>query len=149
MSPLPGGDGTVHRSEQWRRLARTVGIPAALLAQNLSPYGSASPSVLADLPAEKLLTPSDRLLSMHLRYAVREEMALHLTDVLLRRTDFLRFSPHKTEERVAALGEEMAQLLGWSEPRRDAEIEAAMDAWRAMFAWRGGEPAQTRHGPST
>ncbi len=137
--PLPGGDQSPPTGDEWRRLARTVGVPEELLSRALVPYGSALPSVLTDLPSSRSQPPQQRLVRMQLRYAAREEMALHLTDVLQRRTGFLRFSARKTRREIAALGAEMAQLQGWSEARERAEIEAVESQWRRMFAWRDGD----------
>ncbi|MDA8345491.1 MAG: glycerol-3-phosphate dehydrogenase/oxidase [Thermaerobacter sp.] len=134
--PLAGGEAPLPHSEDWRRLARTVSVPEPLLTRELAPYGAAAPSVLADLPAGISGPPQHRLLRMRLRYAVREEMALHLTDVLQRRTDFLRFSAGKTRAQIAALGQEMALLQGWSEARQAAEVAAVEGIWRSMFQWR-------------
>lgn len=65
--------------------------------------------------------------------AVRDEMALHLDDVVLRRTELSLASPlgDAAIERAAQL---MAQELGWDAPRVDAELaraHAALARFRA------------------
>ena len=83
--------------------------------------GDASPPLASDVPAAKGLnalppgragtTADMRLTRMRLRYAVGAEMALHLTDVLWRRTQFLRFGGPGARAGIAPLGAEMAELL--------------------------------------
>jgi glycerol-3-phosphate dehydrogenase len=57
------------------------------------------------------------------RYAVREEMALHLEDVLLRRLD-VGAAGRPDAAIVARVVQVMAAELRWNEPRRRAEEEA-------------------------
>lgn len=57
------------------------------------------------------------------RVAVREEMAVHLTDVVLRRTALGTAGPPAPEELEAAASA-MAAALGWDERRARAEREA-------------------------
>ncbi len=137
IRPLPGGEGALPGPEDWRRLGRVVSIPSPVLSWELTAYGSAAANVLAELPAERKDSPPlYRVARMRLRYAVLEEMALHLTDVLLRRTSLLRFGGPGVRGRIAPLGAEMAELQGWSETRREAEVAAAERAFNSMFAWR-------------
>lgn len=140
-SPLPGAEGSMPGPEDWRRLARTVSVPAPLLHAELSPYGSEAASVLMDLPAEREQSPLNRLARMRLRYAVREEMALHLTDVLRRRTNLVPFGGPEARREIAPLGREMALLRGWSPERQAAEVATGLALWDAMLAWRDGAGA--------
>jgi glycerol-3-phosphate dehydrogenase len=62
------------------------------------------------------------------RFAVREEMAHKLTDILLRRTDRGTAGPCPKTDLVqmsALMGEEM----GWDEARRESEIAEARKAY--------------------
>jgi glycerol-3-phosphate dehydrogenase len=54
-------------------------------------------------------------------HAAREEMAVHLADVVLRRTD-LGSEMRPPEAALEAAADLMARSLGWSPARRDAEI---------------------------
>ena len=65
------------------------------------------------------------------RVAVREEMAVHLTDVVLRRTALGAAGPPASEELEAAASA-MAAALGWDERKARAEREAV-----------GGGPARS------
>ena len=55
-------------------------------------------------------------------YAVRSEMALHLEDVLLRRLE-IGYSPERWGEAAERASRLMAELLGWDEAKRRAELE--------------------------
>ncbi len=57
------------------------------------------------------------------RAAVREEMALHLGDAVLRRLDLGTGGPPADEE-IEAVASAMAAELGWSDERRQAEARA-------------------------
>jgi glycerol-3-phosphate dehydrogenase len=59
-----------------------------------------------------------------LRYIVEKEMAVHLVDILMRRTS-LAFTGEATDAVITEVATEMQQLLGWSEPRTQAEITKA------------------------
>ncbi len=136
-SPLPGGEVPLPTAEELHRLSRSQSIPATLLARELAPYGCRAPSLTEGLPPGRAGTTADmRLTRMRLRYAVRAEMALHLTDVLWRRTQFLRFGGRGARAGIAPLGAEMAELLAWSDVRQAAEVAAAERSWDAMFRWR-------------
>jgi glycerol-3-phosphate dehydrogenase len=54
-------------------------------------------------------------------HAVREEMAVHLDDVVLRRTD-LGSGSHPGAAAISQAGTHMQQILGWSDARRGEEI---------------------------
>jgi glycerol-3-phosphate dehydrogenase len=70
------------------------------------------------------------------RRAVEAEMALHLEDVLWRRTNLLLFSRDNGLTEIADLAEEMGRLLGWSAAQVSDETASARALVRQMFAWR-------------
>jgi glycerol-3-phosphate dehydrogenase len=119
VTPLVGGD-----FESAADLSRSVGKPH--LASN---YGTLSKDVLA-LSDPAPLCDSSPVTGAEVRYAVREEMALDLASVVLRRTE-LGSAGHPGKaalDRAAAIaGEE----LSWSEERKRAEIRAVEDFYRA------------------
>ncbi|MBI2524381.1 MAG: glycerol-3-phosphate dehydrogenase/oxidase [Candidatus Rokubacteria bacterium] len=79
--------------------------------------------------ARKLPDGTDRLcprngeIVAQLHQAVREEMAVSLQDVLLRRTG-IGLSPCQGLDCAEAIGRRMAELCGWSPRRLDAELSA-------------------------
>jgi glycerol-3-phosphate dehydrogenase len=118
-TPLVGGD-----FESFSDLSRS--LPRPHLAYN---YGTLSRDVLATGdPAA--LCDSTPVTGAEVRYAVREEMALDLASVVLRRTE-LGSAGHPGRaalERAAAIaGEE----LSWSEDRKRRELEAVEEFYRA------------------
>lgn len=72
---------------------------------------------------------SNEALRAEVVHAVREEMALHLDDVLIRRSDIgtLGYPGDATVDDVARL---MARELGWDEAARSAEMERVRSLYR-------------------
>jgi glycerol-3-phosphate dehydrogenase len=58
-----------------------------------------------------------------LHHAVQDEMAVSLQDVMLRRTG-IGTSRCQGTDCVESIGQRMAQLLGWTPRRLDAELAA-------------------------
>jgi glycerol-3-phosphate dehydrogenase len=63
-----------------------------------------------------------KVLSAEVVHAVRDEMALKLGDVVLRRTD-LGAGAYPGDEAVRRCADLMASELGWSPDRRQSEID--------------------------
>jgi glycerol-3-phosphate dehydrogenase len=75
------------------------------------------------------LCPSNPDVVAELHRAVQDEMAVSLQDVLLRRTG-IGTSRCQGQDCAESIGRRMAQLLGWTPRRLDAEL----DAYRAQVA---------------
>ena len=125
--PLIGADGYRPLWNQRRALAATFGIHVARVEHLLNRYGAcvhelldmlrADPSLAAPLPG------ADDYLAVEARYAVTHEGALHLEDVLTRRT---RISIEAWDRGVAAAPEVadlMADLLGWTDEEKKREVD--------------------------
>jgi glycerol-3-phosphate dehydrogenase len=125
--PLVGADGYRPLWNQRRALAAAFGIHVARVEHLLNRYGActqelldlirADPSLAAPLPG------ADDYLAVEARYAVTNEGALHLEDVLTRRT---RISIEAWDRGVAAAPEVadlMADLLGWTDEVKKREID--------------------------
>ncbi|MDP9008555.1 MAG: FAD-dependent oxidoreductase [Pseudomonadota bacterium] len=88
---------------------------------------------LARSPKEgNLLTATDTAMA-EVTYAVDQEMAIRLEDVVLRRTN-LGSGSHPGAMAIQETAQRMQQLLGWSEARRKEEIqmtEGALEHHRA------------------
>src|SRR5207253_8465311 len=69
------------------------------------------------------LCPQNPEIVAQLHLAVQEEMAVSLQDVLLRRTG-IGTSRCQGEDCAEAIGHRMAELLGWTPRRLQAELEA-------------------------
>ena len=89
----------------------------------------------ADFPADAhtLLPGSSDVLKSEILYAVQEEMAMHLTDVLLRRTD-LGSAGYPGKKAVDAAAETMAKAMGWNAGEKQEEVEMLQATYRRMGA---------------
>jgi glycerol-3-phosphate dehydrogenase len=125
--PLVGADGYRPLWNQRRALAATFGIHVARVEHLLNRYGACASELLTMLRADPSLAAplpgADDYLAVEARYAVTHEGALHLEDVLTRRT---RISIEAWDRGVAAAPEVvdlMADPLGWTDEEKKREID--------------------------
>ena len=131
LTPLVGAEGYHAMANQVDRIARKRSLPHWRVQHLLDRYGSLVEEVFAcaaDDPS--LLEPlegAEEYLRVEIAYAASHEGALHLDDLLARRT---RISI-ETGDRGVACAEPAARLagavLGWDERRVADEVEA----WKA------------------
>jgi glycerol-3-phosphate dehydrogenase len=104
-----------------------TGLSRGALRMLVETYGRAFPRVLElgrKLPdGFERLCPSNPEIVAQLHHAVREELAVSLQDVLLRRTGIGQ-SRCQGLDCAEPIGRRMAELAGWSARRLDAELEA-------------------------
>jgi glycerol-3-phosphate dehydrogenase len=104
-----------------------TGLPRETLQILVDTYGGGYPRVLEQ--AKKLpdgterLCPSNPEIVAQLHQAVREEMAVSLQDVLIRRTAIGQ-SLCQGLDCAESIGRRMAEAAGWSSRRLDAELDA-------------------------
>lgn len=126
--PLLGAEGYPALDNQVAVLARRHGLPAATIRHVLDRYGSLIREVLGPAAAEPgLLEPvpgAPEYLLAEIRYAVSHEAALHLDDLLTRRTRIYIETPHRGTESATAAADVAAPLLGWSPSRARSEVAA-------------------------
>jgi glycerol-3-phosphate dehydrogenase len=125
--PLLGADGYRPMWTNRADLARRHGVSVGALEHLLERYGALSTEVL------ELIARSPRLghplrgapeyLAAEAVYAVRAEGALHLEDVLTRRTRISIETTHRGVETAAHVAELMGAQLGWDEATRNREVE--------------------------
>ena len=84
---------------------------------------AAAPELLKPLPAPGILLPVEIL------YAVREEMALHLDDIMFRRTGAGTIG-RPDDACLDKAAQIMAAELGWDEKRREQEIAMVVSRYR-------------------
>ncbi|WP_017537966.1 glycerol-3-phosphate dehydrogenase/oxidase [Nocardiopsis halophila] len=125
--PLAGADGFAALWNQRRSLARDADLHPSRVAHLLRRYGSLVHEVLAlmkeDPDLKEPLAGADDYLRAEVVYAVRNEGARHLDDVLARRT---RAAIETWDRGIAAAPEAaalMAGPLGWSSEQVEREVE--------------------------
>ena len=138
--PLLGAAGLLAARRGRDAFAARAGVSAAAIDALIDRYGDRVQELVALLEARpELAEPLDGA-RQHLRaevvYACTHEGALRLEDVLARRTRLALTAPDRglaAADQTAAL---MAETLGWSAARTQAEVET----WGAMIAaQRAGE----------
>jgi glycerol-3-phosphate dehydrogenase len=124
--PLLGADGYHALVNQADTLAARYRLHPYRLRHLLNRYGSAVHQVLAlatdhpDLLAPLLEAPD--YLRVEVVYAASHEGALHLEDVLTRRTRISIEYPHRGEACAAEVADLMGEVLGWPAAARDREV---------------------------
>ncbi len=125
--PLVGATGFEAMTHRTAELAAHSGLAPALVTRLLGRYGAELP-VLLDTIAEdpalaEALPGSEDHLAAEIRFAATHEGALHLNDVLTRRT---RLSIESADRGVAAapvVADVMGAVLGWDAATRAREVE--------------------------
>ncbi|HEX5349039.1 MAG TPA: glycerol-3-phosphate dehydrogenase/oxidase [Pseudonocardiaceae bacterium] len=125
--PLLGADGYHALVNQADTLAARHGLHPYRLRHLLDRYGSVVHQVLA-LAADRrdLLAPlreAPDYLRVEVVHAASHEAALHLEDVLTRRTRISIEYPHRGEACAADVADLMGEVLGWSAAEREREVQ--------------------------
>ncbi|MGI8677539.1 MAG: glycerol-3-phosphate dehydrogenase/oxidase [Jatrophihabitans sp.] len=124
--PLLGADGYFAMENQIEKLAREYGLHPYRVRHVLDRYGSMIRDVLkpglADLRLLETVPGAPDYLLAEIRYAVTHEGALHLEDVLTRRTRISIEYPHRGVESAAAVAELVGDILGWDDGLRASEV---------------------------
>jgi glycerol-3-phosphate dehydrogenase len=136
--PLLGADGYFAMRNQVDTLAAEYGLHPYRVTHVLDRYGSMIRDVLEPgLDDRSLLetvpTAPDYLMA-EIRYAVTHEGALHLEDVLTRRTRISIEYPHRGVDCAVMVADVVGDILGWDVATRQREVEqytARVDAERA------------------
>jgi glycerol-3-phosphate dehydrogenase len=125
--PLLGALGYQALVNQADRLGEQHGVHPYRIRHLLDRYGSQIHELLAPATADPtLLQPipgAPDYLQAEARYAVTHEGALHLEDVLARRTRISIEYAHRGTESMQRVAEIMAPVLGWSAAETAREVE--------------------------
>jgi glycerol-3-phosphate dehydrogenase len=136
--PLLGADGFFAMRNQIDTLASEYGLHPHRIRHVLERYGSMIRDVLdpglADRDLLATVPGAADYLMAELRYAVTHEGALHLEDVLTRRTRISVEYPHRGVDCAELVAAVMADILGWDEQTRDREVQAYVDRVEAERA---------------
>lgn len=133
--PLVGAEGYSAAWNQRHVRAQRAGLHVAWLEHLLHRYGSLTEEVLAlvaeDPDLAQPLEGAPTYLRAEIAYAVLAEGALHLDDILTRRTRISIEAPDRGRACAAQVAELVAPLLGWDEAVTAREVEhyhARLDA---------------------
>jgi glycerol-3-phosphate dehydrogenase len=136
--PLLGADGFFAMQNQVEALAAEYGLHPHRIRHLLDRYGSLLRDVLrpglTDAALLETVPEAPDYLMAEIRYAVTDEGALHLEDVLTRRTRISIEYPHRGVDCAPAVAGLVADLLGWDDTMRTSEIvnyTARVEAERA------------------
>jgi glycerol-3-phosphate dehydrogenase len=125
--PLLGADGFAAAWRDRMDTARRHGVTAGVIEHLLERYGTLTVHLLAMIEADPALaTPlagAPEYLAAEIAYAAQAEGALHLDDVLTRRTRISIETAHRGAETVAQAALVMGAALGWDSAVRAREIE--------------------------
>jgi glycerol-3-phosphate dehydrogenase len=125
--PLIGAEGYHGLVNQARALAQDYRLETWRMQHLLNRYGSMVSEVLA--PAEhdlSLLQPlegAEEYLRAEIRYGATHEGAVHLDDLLARRTRVSIETVHRGSDSARPSAELVADVLGWDSGRLDNEVE--------------------------
>ena len=124
--PLVGADGYAAVASNKYGLSAQYGLPEDQIDRLLRRYGAEITDLL-DLATEnpKLAepVPSGTYLGAEIRFAVEHEGALHLDDVLARRTRLSIETPDRGVDAAPVVAEIMAEVLGWDTTVVKRELE--------------------------
>ncbi|GAB4060357.1 glycerol-3-phosphate dehydrogenase/oxidase [Catellatospora paridis] len=135
--PLLGADGYEAMWRDRADLARRHELSVGAVEHLLERYGTLTTELLALIDEDRTLAEplpgAPEHLSAEVVYAARHEGALHVVDVLARRTRISIETAHRGVQTARRTAELMAPVLGWSPATTEAEITtylARVDAER-------------------
>lgn len=136
--PLLGADGYAAMVNRLEPLAKGLGVPPWRLHRLLDRYGSLVGEVLAPTAAEPgLLTPvagAEGYLLAEIRYAATHEGAVHLDDLLTRRTRISIETTHRGTESARSVADAVAPVLGWDDDTVTRQVETYLSRVEAERA---------------
>tara|TARA_Y100001936_G_scaffold245575_1_gene287765 strand:- start:5229 stop:6227 length:999 start_codon:yes stop_codon:yes gene_type:complete len=129
--PLLGSEGYIKLRAQIGEIAEMSGVLPATVDHLLSRQGDRIYEVLdlikEDISLAELIDPRLPYLRAEVVHAVRFEAALHLEDVLTRRTRLSIESPDRGTNSALQVAELMARELNWDQKRVDSEVAHYLD----------------------
>ncbi len=125
--PLLGADGYAAAWRDRADLARRHGVSGGAVEHLLERYGTLTVHLLEMMRADPSLalavTGAPEYLAVELAYAASAEGALHLEDVLTRRTRISIETAHRGAESARHAAEVLGKVLGWDAATRDREVQ--------------------------
>jgi glycerol-3-phosphate dehydrogenase len=125
--PLLGADGYRHMWTNRADVARRHGVPVGVVEHLLERYGTLSGQLLTlvseDPTLARPLVGAPEYLAAEIAYAALAEGALHLDDVLARRTRVSIETTHRGVQSAEDAALIMGRVLGWDDKTRRREID--------------------------
>lgn len=131
--PVYGGDIKDFQAFT-QQASKQLGLDLSLqeLRSFLYNYGTECTQVSQYINLSSQHSEKQQLLEAQVRYAVREEMAQHLEDVVVRRTDIgSAGKPHAAELKICA--DVMAEELAWTADLREKELQTVQGYYSAKL----------------
>ncbi|HEU5084138.1 MAG TPA: glycerol-3-phosphate dehydrogenase/oxidase [Acidimicrobiales bacterium] len=126
--PLVGATGWEAMRNRRHQLAGASGLPVERVERLLDRYGAEVPLLLdliaADPALGRCLPGTDDYLGVEVRFAVSHEGALHLNDVLTRRTRLSIETPDRGVAAAPVAAGIMADVLGWDDATVAREVDS-------------------------
>lgn len=129
---IGGGRGwpaTPLARRRWLAAHDAVGVDRASVL--LDRYGTRAAEVIAGLGDDDRMLPASGLSTGEVRYLAEREQALHVTDLVLRRTD-LAFTGRVSVEVIEELADALGDVLGWDGDRRRDEVVGTANELNAL-----------------
>jgi glycerol-3-phosphate dehydrogenase len=127
-TPLFGADGYAAEWNRRAQIAARTGLAVTQVEHLLRRYGSAVEEVLELVAGRPELAEripgGEEYLAAEAVYAASNEGALHLEDVLVRRTRIAMEAADRGLVAAEPVARLMAEVLGWDEERRKREVDA-------------------------
>lgn len=133
--PLPGGDISTSLRQCALDLTQSFPMGDDQSERLIQLYGAESREVLSR--GKQTLLPNGSILDGEITWAIEEEGAQSLEDVLYRRTRAALYAPEESIDLVNPVAEMMAQRLGWNVARKDQEVAHMNQLLAADIAFRG------------
>jgi glycerol-3-phosphate dehydrogenase len=125
--PLLGADGYQHMWTNRADVARRHGVPVGVVEHLLERYGTLSGQLLTlvseDPTLARPVVGAPEYLAAELAYAALAEGALHLEDVLTRRTRISIETVHRGVESAEDAALVIGRVLGWDDDTRRREVD--------------------------
>jgi len=124
--PLVGATGYTSMNRRRTEIADEYGVSEAEVTRLLRRYGNEATTILQMAASDTDLAeriPSGQYLAAEVQFAVTNEAALHLDDVLTRRTRLSIECGDRGTDAAPVVAEIMARLLGWDEAVIANEID--------------------------
>jgi len=148
---LLSGSADYHR-DYWQTLAGQFKLPVAAARHLAHKYGTLAPEVLSLVDSDPSLAlplvEGEAPIRAQVVYAVRQEMALTVEDVLARRIGLQLYGWRLAIQAAPAVAAILRRELGWSEEQEASALDAYVAKVNHMLITAGQEPMAapvTRH----